>query len=136
MLEPMDETSSVAPVTSGANRGGGAHAIRSDNERTAPSWWHRDHPTFTALVGFYSGIAFTILVPSLFGALVSLIFDQATAERLFPFVLLTLVVPLGLVVLPRTRRFGAFMWVGILTTLVVVLGVGGLVLWLLVSQGS
>lgn len=136
MLEHMDETSSVAPVTSAVKEGGGAHAIRSDGGRTAPSWWHRDHPTFTALVGFYTGIAFTILVPSLFGTLVSLIFDQATAERLFPFVLLMLVVPLALVVLPRTRRFGAFMWIGILTTLVVVLGVGALVLWFLVRQGS
>ncbi|WP_193612254.1 hypothetical protein [Nocardioides lijunqiniae] len=99
----------------------------------APSWWHRDHPTFTALSGFFTGLAFIIVVPGTFAALLSAFFDTGTAEDLFPFVVLTLAVPLGLLVAPRTRRFGRYMVLGIVTTLLVVGGVAALVLWLLVS---
>jgi hypothetical protein len=99
----------------------------------APSWWHRDHPTFTALSGFFSGLAFIIVVPGIFAAVLSAFFDNGTAEGLFPFVVLTLAVPIALLVAPRTRRFGRYMVVGIVTTLLVVGGVAALVLWLLVS---
>lgn len=43
--------------------------------------------------------------------------------------LVTLVVPLLLVIAPRTRRFGRYMWVGMISTVVVVLGVGAGVFW-------
>ena len=43
--------------------------------------------------------------------------------------LLTLAVPLGLVVAPRTRRFGLYMLIGMVATALVVLGVAALVLW-------
>ena len=56
------------------------------------------------------------------------------ALQLFPFVLVTLVVPLGLVINPRTRRFGVYFWIGMVLTAVVVLGVGALVLWYLVEN--
>jgi hypothetical protein len=101
-----------------------------------PSWWHRDHPTFSALAGFFTGLAFVLLVPALFVGLLSLLFDYDRAEDMFPLVLLTLVVPLGLVVSPRTRRFGSYMWIGIVTTAVVVVGVGALVLYVLVNGES
>jgi hypothetical protein len=101
-----------------------------------PSWWHRDHPTFSALAGFFTGLAFVLLVPALFVGLLSLLFDYDRAEDMFPLVLLTLVVPLGLVISSRTRRFGTYMWIGIVTTAVVVVGVGALVLYVLVNGES
>lgn len=98
-----------------------------------PDWWHRDHPTFTALTGFFAGLAFVIVVPGAFAAILSALFDYDTAEGLFPFVLLTLGVPIGLVAAPRTRRFGRYMLIGMSTTLLVVLSVAALVLWWLVK---
>jgi hypothetical protein len=103
-------------------------------EARRPDWWHRDHPTFTALTGFFTGLGFLVLVPSLFAGVLGLLFDYDTAERLFPFVLVTLVVPIGLVIVPRTRRFGLYMLVGMVTTAVVVGGVAALVLWYLVAH--
>jgi hypothetical protein len=100
---------------------------------TAPDWWHRDHPTFTALTGFFTGLAFVIVIPGAFAAILSAIFDYETAEDLFPFVVLTLAVPIGLLAARRTRRFGRYMVIGMVTTLLVVLGVAALVLWVLIS---
>jgi len=102
-------------------------------EERQPDWWHRDHPTFTALTGFFTGLAFVILVPGVFAAILSALFDYGRAEDLFPLVLLTLGVPIGLVAAPRTRRFGRYMLIGMSTTLLVVLGVAALVLWWLVK---
>jgi hypothetical protein len=104
-----------------------------EDERT-PDWWHRDHPTFTALTGFFTGLAFVIVVPGLFAALLELVFEDHTAEDLFPFVLVTLAIPLGLVIAPRTRRFGKYMLIGMVTTALVVGGVSALVLWYLVNR--
>jgi len=100
------------------------------------NWWHRDHPTFTALSGFFTGLAFVCLVPAAVAGVLSALFDSSRVEELFPLVLVTLVVPLVLVVVPRTRRFGTFMWIGMITTALVVLGVGALVLWYLVTYHS
>ena len=104
-----------------------------EDERT-PDWWHRDHPTFTALTGFFTGLAFVIVVPGLFAALLGLVFEDQAAEDLFPFVLVTLAIPLGLVIAPRTRRFGKYMLIGMVTTALVVGGVAALVLWYLVNR--
>ena len=98
-------------------------------EGDPPDWWHRDHPTFTALTGFFTGLGFVILVPGVFAAVLNWVFAYHTAENLFPLVLLTLVVPIGLVAVPRTRRFGLYMVIGMLSTLLVVVGVSALVLW-------
>lgn len=94
-----------------------------------PNWWHRDHPTFTALTGFFTGLAFVIVVPGLFATILNLLVDYNTAEDLFPFVLVMLAVPIGLLIAHRTRRFGVYMVIGMLVTLVVVAGVSALVLW-------
>ena len=99
-----------------------------------PSWWHRDHPTFSALTGFFTGLLFVALIPAVYVAVLSLIFDNDKVENLFPFVLVTLVVPLALVVNQRTRRFGTYFWIGIVLTAVVVVGVAALVLWYLVDH--
>jgi hypothetical protein len=112
-----------------------AEQAATDDER-APDWWHRDHPTFTALTGFFTGLAFVIVVPGLFAAVLGLVFESHTAEDLFPFVLVTLAIPLGLVIAPRTRRFGAYMLIGMVTTGLVVGGVAGVVLWYLVNRQS
>ena len=104
-------------------------------ERT-PDWWHRDHPTFTALTGFFTGLVYVCLIPASFVGLLSAIFGNDRVEELFPFVLVMLVVPLILVLMPRTRRFGTYMWIGIVTTAIVVMGVGALVLWYMISYQS
>lgn len=109
--------------------------VAATDERAArePDWWHRDHPTFTALSGFFTGLAFVILVPGLFIGLLHLVLDDETAEGLFPFVLVMLAVPIGLVIAPRTRRFGGYMLTGVLVTALVVGGVAALVLWYMIS---
>ena len=99
-----------------------------------PSWWHRDHPTFAALSGFFTGLLFVALVPALYVGGLSLLVDNDRVEELFPFVLVTLVVPLALVANKRTRRFGTYFWIGMVLTAVVVIGVGALVLWYLVEH--
>jgi hypothetical protein len=101
---------------------------------TGPNWWHRDHPTFTALTGFFTGLLFVALVPAAYVGVLSLVFDSDRVEDLFPFVLVTLVVPLALVVNHRTRRFGTYFWIGMILTAVVVAGVATLVLWYLVEH--
>jgi len=107
---------------------------RSDAEEPGPNWWHRDHPTFAALSGFFTGLLFVALVPAAYVGVLSLMFDNDRVEDLFPFVLVTLVVPLALVANHRTRRFGTYFWIGMVLTAVVVLGVGALVLWYLVEN--
>ena len=99
-----------------------------------PDWWHRDHPTFTALSGFFTGLVFVVVVPGAFGALLRAVFDYGRAEELFPLVLLTLVVPAVLVAMPRTRRFGLYMLIGMVTTVLVVGGVAAVVIWYLISS--
>ena len=94
-----------------------------------PDWWHRDHPTFTALTGFFTGLAFVIVVPGLFATVLHVVFDDNTAEDLFPFVLVMVAVPIGLLVGRRTRRFGTYMAIGMVVTALVVAGVTALVLW-------
>ena len=102
-----------------------------------PDWWHRDHPTFSALSGFFTGLLFVLLVPALFVGVLSLLFDDnSRVEELFPLVLVTLVVPLVLVISPRFRRFGTYMWIGIVATALVVGGVSALVLYVLVNGQS
>lgn len=101
-----------------------------------PDWWHRDHPTFTAITGFFTGLAFVIVVPGLFAAVLGLLFEYHTAEDLFPLVLVTLLVPVGLVIAPRTRRFGLYMLIGMVTTALVVGGVTAIVLWYMVTYQS
>mgnify|MGYP001501829670 CR=1 FL=1 len=108
---------------------------RADDAAPAstPSWWHREHPTFYALSGFFAGLAFVILVPGLWAAILRAFFDYDTAEDLFPFVAVALAVPLVLIAVPRTRRFGRYMLFGMLATAVVVVGVAALVVWVLIK---
>lgn len=112
------------------------HTSPETAEERQPDWWHRDHPTFTALTGFFTGLGFLIVVPALFGGLLNLLFAYDRAERYFPFVLVTLIVPIALVIWPRTRRFGLYMIVGMVVTALVVGGVAAVVLWYMVTYQS
>lgn len=99
-----------------------------------PDWWHRDHPVFVPLAGFFTGMAFIILVPGTYAAVLKALVGFERAEDLFPFVLLTLVVPVSLLVPHHTRKFGRYMLFGMVATAVVVVGVALAVLWVLFSR--
>jgi hypothetical protein len=133
-VEDVEETSPDTEASTEASPE--ARPEPPDYTPPGPSWWHRDHPTFTALAGFFTGLLFVALVPATYVAVLSLMFDNKKVEDLFPFVLVTLVVPLALVVNQRTRRFGTYFWIGIVLTAVVVVGVAALVLWYLVDHQS
>ncbi|MBO0844141.1 MAG: hypothetical protein J2P22_01840 [Nocardioides sp.] len=104
-----------------------------DETAPEPSWWHRSHPTFAGLVGFFSGVAYVILVPGLYAAVLSLVLGDKTAQRLFPLVLVALVVPLGMLVPRKTRRFAQFMLLGVVLTALVVGLTAALVIWVMVQ---
>jgi hypothetical protein len=129
-----DEAAEVEATPSDAPPEGPADGGTAPGD--GPSWWHRDHPTFAALSGFFTGLLFVALVPALYVGALSLIVGNDRVEELFPFVLVTLVVPLGLSINKRTRRFGTYFWIGMVLTTVVVIGVGALVLWYLVEHQS
>ena len=99
-----------------------------------PDWWHRDHPTFIAISGFFTGLAYVIVVPGLYAAVLSWMFSDSRAEDLFPYVLVSLAVPLGLAAAPRTRRFGLYMLIGVVATALVVAGVAAIVLWVMLKR--
>ncbi|TIC88195.1 hypothetical protein E8D34_07690 [Nocardioides sp. GY 10113] len=108
----------------------------SERRRRRPDWWHRDHPVFGPLAGFYTGMLFIIVVPGAYGALLKSLVGSSRGEELFPFVALTLVVPLGLLVPTRTRRFARYMLLGCASTAIVVVGVAAVVLWFLITRDS
>lgn len=100
-------------------------------DQDTPDWWHRDHPVFTPLTGFFSGLAFTLVVPGLFAGILEAFFSQHTVTDLFPLGAVLLVVPLVLIVRTRTRRLGLYFLLGMVTTAIVVLGAASISLWLL-----
>ena len=99
-----------------------------------PSWWHRDHPTFAALTGFYTGLLTVIVVPGAYAAILAAMFSPQRAESLFPFVLVVFAVPAVLIVTPHTRRFGRYMLLGMVLTALVVAGVAAAVLTVLIKS--
>ena len=98
-----------------------------------PDWWHRSHPTFAGVAGFFSGIVYVIVVPGIYATLLNAFLGEKTAARLFPYVLIAVLVPMGLLVPRRTRRFAQLMLVGMVATVLVVAVTAALVLWVLVS---
>jgi hypothetical protein len=97
-------------------------------------WWHHSHPTFAGITGFFAGMLFVTAVPGAFVGILRLLFPYETAEKLFPFVLLALVLPIFLLVKRKTRRFAQFMFIGMVVTALVVLGVTSLVLYFMVGS--
>jgi hypothetical protein len=98
-----------------------------------PSWWHRSHPTFAGVAGFFTGIVYVIVVPGIYATLLNAFLGEKTATRLFPYVLVVVLVPIGLLVPRKTRRFAQLMLVGMVATVLVVAVTAALVLWVLVS---
>ncbi|HWJ67648.1 MAG TPA: hypothetical protein VNT31_13310 [Nocardioides sp.] len=101
-----------------------------------PDWFHRGHPVFFPLAGFFTGMVSIIVVPGLYGAIIKGIAGYERAEQLFPFVLLLLVVPIALLVPRHTRRFARYMLLGMVATIIVVGGVAAAVLWFLLSKDA
>jgi hypothetical protein len=101
-----------------------------------PEWWQSGHPTFVALAGFFTGMLCVTVVPGAYAGVLRLLFHYETAEQLFPYILVLLAVPLGLVLADRTRRFGKYMFVGMaLTTVVVVCGASLVLYFMVRAQG-
>jgi hypothetical protein len=98
-----------------------------------PGWWHHSHPTFAGITGFFAGMLYVTALPGAFAGLLRLLFTYETAEKLFPLVLLALAVPIAMLVKRKTRRFAQFMFVGMVVTALVVLGVASLVLYFMVD---
>jgi len=107
-------------------------ASSAPSARHGWDWWHESHPTFAALTGFFSGMVFVTAVPGGFAGVLRLMFPYDRAEQLFPLVLVFFLVPLAMVFKRRTRRFAQFMWLGMVVTALVVLGVTSLVLYFMV----
>lgn len=99
-----------------------------------PDWFHREHPVFFPLAGFFTGMVYIIVVPGLYTAIVSALVSDERAEELFPFVLLALAVPIGLLVPQHTRRFARYMLFGTITTVLVAGTVAAVVLWILLKR--
>jgi hypothetical protein len=99
-------------------------------------WWHRSHPTFAAITGFFAGMLFVTALPGAFAAVLRLMFSYDRAQELFPLVLIALVVPIALLARRKTRRFGVFMVLGMAVTALVVMGVASLVLYFMVQYDA
>lgn len=110
------------------------HAPEAETEaQERPGWWHHSHPTFAGITGFFAGMLYVTAVPGAFVGVLRLLFTYETAEKLFPFVLLALALPIAMLVKRKTRRFAQFMFVGMVVTALVVLGVASLVLYFMVD---
>jgi hypothetical protein len=96
-------------------------------------WWHHSHPTFAAISGFFAGMLFVTALPGAFVGILRLLFSHERAEALFPFVLLALLLPVGLLAKRKTRRFGTYMFIGMVITALVVAGVASLVVYVMVA---
>lgn len=136
----MNDTDSREPrveprdVDGADPRGEGGDGGSTPTPQPTVGWWHRDHPVFASLAGFFTGLVFVVVVPGAYAALLASMVDTESAEDLFPFVLVALAVPIALLVHPHTRRFGRYMLLGIVSTALVVGGVAALVLWFLVNR--
>lgn len=91
------------------------------------------HPTFVALTGFYVGMLLMIVIPSGFAAVVTQLTSAGSLTSYAPFGLLPFAIPLVLIAIPDTRRFGRYMLLGMVSTALVVAVVGGGVLYYLVN---
>ncbi|MGC4109094.1 MAG: hypothetical protein QM747_01380 [Nocardioides sp.] len=134
MSEPgTPDVDDPADESPDATADGDAGESDADGSAPEPSWWHRSHPTFAGLVGFFSGVAFVIVVPGLYAALLGLLLSDDEVKRLFPLVVLILIVPLALLLPRKTRRFAQFMLLGAVATAVVIVATAALVIWVMVQ---
>ena len=117
-------------------RADGGEVDVSDDRSRRPDWFHRGHPVFFPLAGFFTGMVTVLVVPGLYVAIVKSLAGYQRVEELFPFVLLMFVIPIGLLVPQHTRRFGRYMLLGMVTTVLVIIGVGGAVVWFLLQKDT
>ena len=109
-------------------------AAETRGDRAWWEWWHESHPTFAALAGFFAGMLFVTALPGAFAGILRLLFHYETAEKLLPLVLVFLAVPVGMLMKRRTRRFAQFMWLGMVVTALLFVGVASLVLYFMVRH--
>ena len=80
----------------------------------------------------FTGLVVVIVIPGLFGAVLSAVVDDDTAENLIPLALLVFGIPVALIIMQRTRRFGRYMLLGMVLTAIVVLAVAALTIFVLI----
>jgi hypothetical protein len=131
--DPADPGPDPAPADDRPSDDGSPGEDAPAEHEPQPDWWHRSHPTFAGLVGFFTGVAYVIVVPGIYAALLSLVFSDRTAQRLFPLVAVILVVPLVMLIPRKTRRFAQFMLLGAVGTALVIGLTAALVIWVLVQ---
>jgi hypothetical protein len=135
--DPSEDASVDAPQVPAGDASQDVHEAQEPEEEVEeadePSWWHRSHPTFAGLVGFFTGVAYVIIVPGVYAALLGLLVSDSTAQKLFPLALLALVVPIAMLLPRKTRRFAQFMFLGIISTAVVIAVTAALAIWLLIQ---
>jgi hypothetical protein len=113
---------------------GSEEGLGSQDGLGGGNWFRRDHPTFTPITGFFTGLLFISLVPAAFLWVLHSLFADDVARGLSPLLAATLAIPLGLLWWPRSRRFARYMLLGMIVTAVVVVGVTTLVLWLMARR--
>lgn len=92
-------------------------------------------PVGEALGGFFAGMLYVLVLPVLWWVLSD---PDSPADLLsadLVFFLPAILVPIGLAIAPRTRRFGRYMLLGVGLSGVVVVGVAALVLAFLIFTG-
>lgn len=132
---PPATATAIPTATPAAAPGGGRRRAGS----APPSFWHRDHPVFLPLAGFFTGTLLVILVLGVLGLVLKALFDVDLSEHPGPFfvaISALFVLNLLLLVTPHTRRFARYMLFGLLATPVVVGGVAAATLVLLVRNDS
>ncbi|CAN5341796.1 hypothetical protein BH09ACT12_BH09ACT12_09540 [soil metagenome] len=129
-----DEANAAVPDDGEHTPDNGKHAAA-----TGPSFWHRSHPVFTPLTGFFTGTLLVLLVVGILGIVLKALFDVDLSEHPGPFLIAILslfVLNVVLLVAPGTRRFARYMLFGLLATPVVVGGIAALTLFVLVKNDS
>ncbi|MEO9324888.1 hypothetical protein ABFT23_15445 [Nocardioides sp. C4-1] len=115
-----DDATSDAPVfVSTATDAGSEH----DETSSGPRFWHRSHPVFTPLTGFFTGVLTVVVVLGLLGVILEVVIGYDIGDHPWVFLValgVLLAINLALVVAPGTRRFARYMLYGIITTPVLV----------------
>ena len=107
------------------------------DDAAEPRFWHRSHPVFTPLAGFFTGVLLVVVVLGLLGAILDLVVGYDVGEHPWVFLValgVLLALNLLLVVLGGTRRFARYMLFGVLTTPAVVAAVASLTVWWLLKN--
>jgi len=91
------------------------------------------HPIALSLSGFFAGMALMLVIPATFAALATRFASAGDLVSLAPLGLIPFAIPLVLIITGRTRLFGSYLLIGMISTAVVVAVVAGAVLLVLVK---